>query len=86
MINKPCSNYGTKIQTIRERLGITRSQLALMTETNETMVINLEKSIVHPTDYFIDKVAIALNLSPFELKNYIWCDQEMEECGITNNL
>jgi len=81
MLNEPCSGYGIKIQELREKLGMTTSELALLLKTDEKTVERLELSKIHPTDYFIEKIATALNVNPFELKNYIWCDRDsVDEC------
>lgn len=80
MIKEPCLNYGEKIQELRVQMGLTLQELAFITETNEMTIRNLEKSFVHPTNHFIEKVANALNVNPFELKTVIWCEQELEKC------
>lgn len=83
MWNKPCVGYGLKIQEMREKKGLTRSGLAKILGSTETMMENLELSKCHPTIYFIKELAMALNTNTNELKKFIWCDQESEECRIS---
>ncbi|WNS75711.1 helix-turn-helix transcriptional regulator [Bacillus sp. DTU_2020_1000418_1_SI_GHA_SEK_038] len=83
MLNEPCLNYGLGLRKIRERLGITQSQLAKATETTENTIINLELSKMHPTDHFIEKIGTSFYVNPFELKKSIGCDQELETCNTT---
>ncbi|MBZ5753068.1 MULTISPECIES: multiprotein-bridging factor 1 family protein [Metabacillus] len=80
MLNEPCLGYGLKIQEMRERLGLTRSELGLLTKTDENVIIKLELSKIHPSDYFIETIATAFNVNPFELKKSIWCNQELDQC------
>lgn len=59
LIKEPCLNYGEKIEELRVQRGLTLKELAFITETNEMTIRNLEKSLIHPTNHFIEKVAKA---------------------------
>lgn len=78
---QPCEAYGIRIKEFRKNKGLTRLQLAKLVDIREEMIENLEMSKSHPSDHIIEKMAAVFQINPFDLKKYIWCDQESsEEC------
>ncbi|WP_214848302.1 helix-turn-helix transcriptional regulator [Exiguobacterium sp. s193] len=68
----PLTNYGERIQTLRERQNIDQEQLATMTETTREMIQRIEASIAHPSTSMIDRLAKALGVPYEHLLRHIW--------------
>ena len=64
-------HYGRVITSTREKMGITRQELAKSLFIRETLLTKIEAEIIRPADEVIKKIEKALNISLFEESNEV---------------
>lgn len=60
-------NLGKRIATLREKNGLSQTELALECEKDRQSIHRLEKGGVNPSIYYLLQIAKALNISVSEL-------------------
>lgn len=80
MLKEPCVGYENKMKELREKMCITTEELSLLTETELRIIEKLENGQLHPSDDFIERLANVFQMNPFEVKKYIWCEEDQNEC------
>jgi transcriptional regulator with XRE-family HTH domain len=59
--------FGKIIQRLRNQRGMTRSELADLTDSNPSTILKIEAGTNSPSMFFVFKLASALRLKPNEL-------------------